>query len=327
VFLFRSAATLSLIFIAIGLVGYLNIFPKRYETFPWTDGRPVPKEFSGIVWDGVECTERDPVRSCILGNPNFEKLVVIAGDSHARVLTEAAMEFKETYRYRLIDLSASACPFMLDMHVYHNGAPHKNCTAEYQKRRLEFLKRIQPSLVILHARFPLYIDGKGFDNTVGGVEEKDFYASPNPERDLAKRYSVFADSFDRTVRALLDLNHQVVIVGSIPTNGWDPIRRLFRIDALGIGKTDLERQALMGVPLQVVKSYDKKSDAILADILYKYPSVIYFDPRSIFCRGETCSPISSDRVNYSNPDHLSYEGSKVLFKAVAESSHLIQGSH
>ncbi len=327
-FLFSTAATASLIFMAIGLFGYLGIFPKKdYEALSWTSEKSLPTEFAGIVWDGEECSERDPARACILGNPSYDKLVVIAGDSHARVLTEAAMEFKDLYRFRLIDYSASACPFMLGLNVYHNGLPHKNCTTEYQIKRLEFLEKLPPALVILHARFPLYINRTGFDNKLGGVEEKDFYASSNPEEDSVKRYEKFADSLNRTIQAVLDLNHQVMIVGSVPTNGWDPVRRLFRIEALGIGKTDAERQSLMGIPLLAVKEYDKNSDAILADIRKKHPSVIYFDPKAIFCRGEVCTPISSNKILYANRDHLSYDGAKILFEALAESANLVQRTY
>jgi hypothetical protein len=249
--IFFCAIVGSMAFFMVGLFGHLKV--GGAAKIHWVEGGEAPKEFGGIVRDGVECSYRDPLKACRIGSHFSDIRVVIAGDSHARVLTEAASHFAGKGLFELVDLSASGCPFLLGMTAYVNGIASDRCNSDYQSQRLKLLSSLPPSFVILHSRFPLYINGKGFDNTIGGVEHRDEYVMAyDSNTSINVRYKQQVESFEKTVRSLRELNHKVVIVAGVPANGWNPIMRLNRIEQLSLGRSHEQRNELMRIPLSAV---------------------------------------------------------------------------
>ena len=316
--IFANAAFFSTLIISLGLVVSLNLVAKKRPSLDWLEGK-LPKRFTGIMLEGENCSARDPSSPCRIGEPNAKKTLVIAGDSHARVLIEAVYMHTSKYNYEMIDLSASACPFLLELNLYANGKLHKKCNVDYQQARLDFLKNLPPSIIILHSRFPLYIAGHGFNNTIGGVElGRNFYVAREQEQDLNVRYIQYKTSFDKTLREILALGHEVIIVAGVPATGWNVINRLYRIETLGIGSTHEKRKKIMDIPLSAITAWHKMSDDAIAELLKKYPQVKFLDPKDIFCNNKVCSSITKNQILFTDRDHLSITGTKILLNKILE---------
>ena len=319
--IFANAAFFSTIIISLGLVVSINaISNKRVVNLSWVkDSRQVTKKIEGITIDGKKCSTRDHLLACRIDNTNARRTLVIVGDSHAGVLFRAAYLYTSKYNYEVISLSASGCPFLLGLNLYVRGNIHRICNVDYQQARLDFLKKLHPSIVILHARFPFYIAGHGFNNTIGGVEiRKKFYFAREVEKDVNARYQQYKSSFEETVHEILALGHEVIIVTAVPAQGWFVINRLYRIEALGIGSTHEKRKKLMDIPLDVVLAWHKKSDDAIAELIVKYPQVKSIDPKDIFCKDKVCSSITENEILFRDRDHLSITGAKILFNKILE---------
>lgn len=316
--IFAFAGISSLIFIIIGLAGHFSDgLGKRYS-LSWIN-KEVPTKFGGIVSNGINCSGRDPEVACQLQYGESKNTIIIAGDSHARVLTQPVEAHLSKYKLKLIDFSSSGCPFFVDLNIYLNKIEQKNCNTAFQSKRISFLSKLAPSIVILHSRFSLYYYGNGFDNTIGGVEKRDpYYASKNGNADEATRYSEIQASFKKTVEIIQSHGHKVVIVGPVPTNGWDPISRLYQIQKKGLGNTHTERLRLMSIPYLAVSDRHKAFNSIINEIISSNKKVIYIDPMELFCSKDSCSSITEHSILYSDTDHLSTDGSEMLFKLIVE---------
>ena len=316
--IFLLAGIISLSFAAFGLAGQLS--NGFYNRFPaqWFDNKPESK-FSGIVKNGKNCSGREPEMACQIQSGENPVSFVIAGDSHARVLTQPAEMYLSKYNLKLIDLSSSGCPFFIDLNIYINGIEQAKCNAAYQLKRLTFLSTVEPSIVILHSRFSLYIHGDGFDNSIGGVEKiEPSYASKTSATSAVVRHSEIRESLNKTIEKLQSYGHKVVIIGPVPTNGWDPISRLYQLQRSGLVKTHKKRLGLMSIPYKAVSDRHKIFDSMMNEIMITNKNVIFVDPKEILCRKKFCSSITENSVLYSDTDHLSINGSKILFEYIIE---------
>jgi peptidoglycan/LPS O-acetylase OafA/YrhL len=310
-----SVSIFTIFFLIVGNYGYR--IGRDAFTLTWVEGGSMPKKFSGIVKDGVDCSFRDPAQSCRIGREGSNLRIVLAGDSHARVLTEAAEYFSRSNDFELIDLSASGCPFLLGMSAYVNGAIDDKCNDTYQLKRLRFLSTMPSSVVVMHSRIPLYISGRGFNNTVGGIEYRDGYviaSTANTSPDMRKIQH--SEAYERTVKALLDLGHKVLIVEPVPTNGWNPIMRLKKIDQYGLAANHESRFNLMKIPLSAVDEELGPSEAIIRETKQKFPGIGVIDPKLVFCDSIYCSSITNDKILYSDSNHLSFDGASKLFEQI-----------
>lgn len=321
--IFTCSIVTSLIFIFIGSYGQLN--QSNRPSLKWVDGS-LPTEFKGIMKDGEECSYRDPLSSCKLGKLDSSLKIVIVGDSHARVLTEAAKKWSEVDTFEWIDMSASGCPFLLGMSAYVSGIISEKCTAEYQNKRLAYLSKISSSVIVLHWRFPLYISGEGFDNTIGGVEHRKSYVmAKSSNSTFEERIQEHQSALHSTINELIRLGHKVIIISGVPTNGWDPIMRLWKLDTFGLGKSHEERLMYMRIPLKAVKSELDTSDHIISAVVKNFSSVIVIDPKKLFCDSLYCASITNNKILYADRDHLSFDGAMQVFdQALSQAKLLIK---
>jgi peptidoglycan/LPS O-acetylase OafA/YrhL len=313
---FLGAALVSVLFFSAGIAGHLGHLGNPLRTPDWLVNTPPPKRFVGILVRGDNCSARDPMKACVLGDPAAARRLVIVGDSHARVLTEPASAGIARHGYSLVDLSSSGCPFLPGLDAYVKHKPQRDCHRGFQRRRLDYLLSLPPSTVVLHSRLPLYIAGVGFDNKVGGVESKLYYMSTRARSDERTRRSEIGASFERAVAALVAHGHQMTIVGPVPTQGWDPMARLYRIEQMGLGDTHEARRQWMDVPRRAVDQYHRAADAIIESIAARHPQVKVLDPRSLLCDAAACASITAQRVLYADADHLSTDGAQIVFDAL-----------
>lgn len=306
-----------IVFVSIGAAYSLNFFPKKVVNLTWGETtHSIPAKFKGLESEGKNCSDRHPKNSCTFGQSQDQ--VIFIGDSHARVLTEAFQERSISKRFKFIEMTASGCPFLLGTSVFVNGQEHEVCTKEYQEERRAFLQQLKPSVVVLHARFSLYLHGSGFDNGLGGIEPaKNYTVGVTGLETEDTRKKLFANALFDTIAAIQRAGHQVVLVTPVPTNGWHPSKRLIRMSSR-FGNLELgEVRSLMAIPKTAVTARHQSFTRLVQSIEMKFNSVLIVDSSKSFCDQSYCHSISKNgEILYSDRDHLSYVGAKMLFAKI-----------
>jgi len=310
---FRALIALSA-FVVIGLSYHFSLIPQKEVKLVWRGvTHDLPKKFGGIRLNDKNFSARAPVDSCVLGEG--EKQIIIIGDSHARVLKEAAYELLPENKFKFVDMSAGACPFFYGLSAYTNGQLITACTEKYQAERLSYLTTLEPSTVVLHSRLPLYLHGDGFDNTIGGKEPaRSYYVGITGRETLGERIALIRQSFIATVEKVLASGHDLVIVTPVPTNGWHPAKRLMRIVSQSENlDTDFVRSK-MAIPRSAVEERQSDISIMFVQIQEAFPNVEFVDSLDLLCDLEYCNAISTDgQILYADRNHLSLMGSRSLF--------------
>lgn len=322
IFLFSLIGIIS--FVVIGIVGEKSAKHAKDKDFIIVGDHQIdlPKKFMGFVdGNGKNCSAaREPSQSCVFrGTESSSRNVAIIGDSHARVLNEALQASLKGTDYNLIDLTLSGCPLLPGLQVYSNHEKN-SCTPEYQEARMSYLLQQRNLTVIMASRLPLYINGKGFDNTVGGVEERPpYYASKEAHATVEQRKLEISNSLHAAVQRFVDAGVRVIIVKPVPTNGWNPITRLKAIEKKKNVTID-KVEKYMSIPLSAVRSESSDSDYIIDDISRLYKNVSVVETKDMFCENvsSTCTPLNGDKIYYVDTDHLSSLGNRMIAEKIIQ---------
>ena len=212
------------IFLIIFSFCWKRIFSRPIEKLTFTNGEIlIPKTFKGIKTESHDCTKPVPKilsEICFFESSTNNDNIILIGDSHAKVLSEGLIE-RNNRSFNLYDLSASSCPFFLDLNIYIRGMKSL-CDSEYQSERLEFIRNLEgKKIVIIFSRWAMYHYCNGFDNTIGGFEQIPSICpmkkiSDNNEERLISLYK----SFQTTISKLDKIVDQIVIVKPSHPNGW-----------------------------------------------------------------------------------------------------------
>jgi len=189
--------------------------------------------------------------------------------------------------------------------------------------------------VVVGAKFPLYIDGWGFDNMEGGVKPGagPVYALPGvTDSDAENQKTLVQDSLRRTIRSLLEQGHIVVLVYPIPEVGWNVPGEISRRASLAKDSVTYGwpipgqiRQRLLPGPnswpldAPLTTSYDLYIDRTEStfDVLDSITSdrIIRIYPHKIFCdesEGGRCRTHDDINIFYTDGTHLSSTGARLV---------------
>jgi len=295
---------------------YLKSFYKEDSINFSFNSYEIPQKSRGVFQDGSKCSDRDPFESCNFKLDNNSKKLVIIGDSHARALTQHAKDFYDKKKISFIDMTASGCPFFPGLNTFINHKIEKKCTKEYQDKRLKKLSTLEPSIVLVHSRFPLYYHGTGFNNSIGGKENKNAYVAKTPKISESIRHADYRESIVNMVEEILKIGHKVIIVGAVPTNGWNPVFRVQKISKIFKNISFRELKSHTDIPQSEVIKRNDKVNKIFTDISSERKNVFFLNPINILCKSDQCSSVTKEAILYSDADHLSYPASMKLFDEI-----------
>ena len=123
-----------------------------------------------MVCDKISCTVLTASPKCMPFWWGWSHNIILIGDSHARVLTEAAYKLHIKNNFSFIDLSG--CPYFPGLTLYTWKKEIEGCSVDLQAERTRVIADSAPSTVVMSSRFSLYLFGHGFDNGVGGIEAR-----------------------------------------------------------------------------------------------------------------------------------------------------------
>jgi peptidoglycan/LPS O-acetylase OafA/YrhL len=279
-----------------------------------------PIKYNGIVHNGKKCSSpklQSQEDLCeIQGSSEADKIILI-GDSHARVLSEAFYTSSSVFQ-SLIDLSASGCPFLLDININVGGTV--NCSSDYQLARKNILLEKSDSIVIYQARLPLYFYGDGFDNGKSGGKEvrpkvsvsSSFIGSNNNSQKL------FLNSLRDSIEFIAKTNKSLFIILPSFSNGWDPLQRLVSMEKSKLSFE--EAQDLLSISIDRVEKRVGLIRALLEKISQEHENITVINPNDIFCSELSCSPITSDgKLLFTDADHFSLDVNNAILNKIFES--------
>ena len=255
-----------------------------------------------------------------INNDPSSRWVHLVGDSHLESLSRNLFE-RLTGKFNITDITTGGCwPIGLVKKSTGNNALDKSpCRIEYQRLRLKKVGSKKSSIIILGARFPLYLHNRTYDNGEGGVEKIDdkeeFYEFESAIPDLS-----VDETFRNAVMELMDNGHSIVFLYPIPEVGWDVPTKLYaQIPSSG----GMQQMQLAVNPLTT--SYERylkrtKSSFELLDSI-KHQNLYRVYPHKLVCDRQVpgrCITHDEKTILYNDDDHPSHNFSAMINSLIME---------
>jgi len=318
--IFAMSAVGSIIFFALGFFLHVNTITPSKVIFSHKE-ISIPYKYHGIIDKGRECSPPllllDEKPCEIFGGGRLGE-VIIVGDSHARVLSESFYSSVDSF-HKLVDLTASACPFLLDLNIYIDRT--LICSSDYQLARKKILIERRNSTVVYQARLPLYFYGNGFDNGKPGGNEiraRIRFTGKKTFFDIEEERQHFIESLINSLEFIANNNKNLILILPSFSNGWDPVDRLFAMESQG--RSLQEARNYLAIQKNVVNQRVDRLRGELLSMSKRFDNVIIVDPNRYFCSEEFCSPLSSnDELFFTDADHFSLKTNNLIFNEVLNS--------
>jgi len=315
------------VFIALGLMA-ITIF-SCYAIK--TDGAPkrlgdMQHLYAGInamvyfKQNGKQCYRRGVDSPCKLDPKKGSKTVVVIGDSHSAVLQKSLYGMAEQKGLGFISLVTVNCSPIrglttekFEKSVWLKG---KTCKRNNSPEKVfAIIDELPPSIIVFSSRLPLYLnpDGLRFDNNEGGVE------SGAPFRLASESSYSNEDVVIKELQGIIGKGHTLVLVYPIPEVGWSvPLKLKSKL-----GKNSLLwRERLKNSPIttsySVYKVRANKARQVLDNVAVGNDNLIRIYPDRVLCSEKTlrCNTHSETSLYYSDDDHLSVHGAKLVVDEV-----------
>lgn len=225
--IFTAGALASVLFVGVGLVGYLKQgFPQRYNVDPamlTAFDDPTIREGCDRGYNGTGFG----IDLCFFGPPVGERGADLAvfGDSHSEAMLPAFAELGERLGLSVVHLGVGGCPPLLGVSVVAGNYAQGACE-NLAQRQYDYIKAHNTRHVVLIARWALYTDG-GYQE-----QRKVRYFLTDAEhsgQDLATSREVFRAGLQRTVAAYRALGVQVDVLAQAPQQLASPRNLYYRL--------------------------------------------------------------------------------------------------
>ena len=319
--IFYSSALMSMIFCALGLFLHVHTVTQPSKVVLSDKEISIPIKYNGIVEQGRNCSFPnllDGDKYCEIFGSGILGEVVIIGDSHARVLSESFYSSVDSF-YSLIDLTASGCPFILNLNIYIGR--NLTCSSEYQLERQKVLIEKPNSTVVYQARLPLYFYGNGFNNEKpGGNEVRERVKVTGIQRfsSVDEEQKYFIENLKKTLEFIANNNKKIFLILPSFSNGWNPVDRLYAVEKQGFSIQ--ETRDYLNIPKELVNQRINFLRAELLLISKSFDNVITIDPNDYFCSQKFCSPLNEkDELLFTDGDHFSLSTNNLILNKILNS--------
>jgi hypothetical protein len=247
------------------------------------------------------------VQSCSAG-PVDAPLVVLVGDSHADHYAHALRDAAESLGYRFWQLTVNSCLPMQNL-----ISKERDCS-DYAEQVSTLLQKARPDVIVLSARWTVYLTNRRFDNGEGGVEpgfgSVDPFILPGHEADSADYANALFDQFERGMNNLLGLGRKLLVIYPSPEAGWD-VPEFFA--KLYTTKIESPENIQISTDWQVYKDRNKAAIERLDGL--SDARIIRFRSADVLCNtviAGRCVNAIGDKILYYDDDHFSNTGAIFL---------------
>jgi len=265
----------------------------------------------------VRCQKTDrspvpahPISGCLSAPDGQGPRAVLLGDSHAGAIGPAVFQSLVQAGIPAYMTANTGCVGLPGF--YRADWPGRNCDA-YTRAALDYARKSGAQILILTGRLPLFYHGGDFDNGAGVREKGDpvrlDVIGQSGGGEAARKERLLAGY--KAALEELSREFDLVVVRPIPPAGWDVPTQLAKLDMfapvdrppLATPQTAYERWIAPLRPL-----YDQLDAAS--------PRVVTVDPAAILCHEGLCLNESDHQPLYSDDDHLSEKGARMLAPAI-----------
>ncbi len=261
---------------------------------------------------GAASPDRSP--ECVApedGRPS----VALLGDSHAAALGVALREQAEARGMAFVQLTKSACPFLVDVtrRMPKHPAQEREC-ASFDAEALRIMREHPSVRVVVLAGYwaaPLREAADGAPLVATGTEGR--YASADDSRDNLRR------GLDGVLTALAAPGRRIILFQDVPVFDFDPVRRLTAalipgrralaaFEGDGIGDTDV-------AALGHVRADEART--LVAEVAAHRPDVALIDPWPLLCDAARCRVGEASQLYYADSHHLSAAGARKILSSLS----------
>jgi len=228
--------------------------------------------------------------NCSLGEDGSAASVLLWGDSHARVLAGTIDRLAEAADLGGIGLVRGGCPPLVGV----DRVDEPGVCPGFAQSVMAFIEHNDVDVVVLHARWPMYVEGRRYGFEDGTVE---FSGGDNATQVHDKLGELIADLEGRGI--------EVVLIGSVPEAGFDVPGALALAAWLEHGGPALH------LDRDDVEARQRRSNEMLRELARRH-GVPLIEPAAALCGGEACLLEKNGRSLYADEDHLSPEGIALL---------------
>lgn len=231
-------------------------------------------------------------------NNDFDRSIVLIGDSHAEVISYNLYE-QTNKTYNFISMNRGGCIYLPGVKKtrLNNGSEYKNCSIQSKLEIEKVLKDVENSYIII----------------LGNYKEH-FQKELNFNYEVLENASV-SESFKISLYKLLNNqnNNKVLLVYPVPSLPFDITKKIMNevpksafnsSDYLNKNPYTTDYKKYKDSEYDVFKTFDNIEHVNLIKV---YPENVFCDKRKIKCFAHKGS-----KIYYSDTHHLSYEGSKIL---------------
>lgn len=243
---------------------------------------------------------------------------VIWGDSHSAAISDVLGEELLKRDEGLEIVTLSSCLPIPNL-INHNQNRPNRCS-EFNEKAIEYIinnKNLKN--VFMFATWDNYFMHGGHPNMYGFVSRDEFFAYPiygSPNMDEDQRVNDITTELKNVLERLLQSGKNVYIINSVPR----PNASIPEIYA---------QELWRGVPIPLAAGYPRKyfdqqryvTNVIFNEIQQYFVDMLgntlhVLDPTKTFCDEEQCYIVKYDKILYSDGNHLSMDGARLLLKTL-----------
>ena len=238
--------------------------------------------------------------------------VAVVGDSHARSLFPALADiYKQSDKNVLL---MARCPFMLGIRITTDLSYNSLCYETNEKIFEKIAESHTIKSVIISARGPLYISGKGYGGIENNIGAYLGDVSSTSVSKLDNYESLFLQGYDETFKRLINAGKQVIFIIDVPELGFSPSKCL--------SIRPFQKQGDLHscfVTKDNIVSRQKTYRTILNKLQKNYPQIKWFDATATLLDKENNGmSVFEGKFKYQDSNHLSLHGAKIVAKSYQE---------
>jgi peptidoglycan/LPS O-acetylase OafA/YrhL len=288
----------SILFLTVGVAGHKGAIKTNFE---FNHPTLVNAMESGWRSDARQCTDfsvRVGSAHCrIIGSGDIK--VVVWGDSHVYQLIKSMTEIAGV-EFHVVD--HNGCPPVVGVRRFDKVGNYSNCSDQaILTSYADYIKKLSPKVVILAARWSLYINGWQKRGVLQSAHH--FLTDTNgDDKVFSESKNVLRNKLKETID-YFSPNSTVIIVSQPPDLNRVHFRRVQRTD--------------LNVSKQSISDWHLGENQLLAEIA-KTTDVKVIDSKEIFCSREICRTRKHGHLLYMDDNHLSKLGTNLLWDRIVQ---------
>ena len=276
-------------------------------------------EFTPIAGAADNCgftADQDtwPETACTFKIANSRGKIFLFGDSQARSFADGVIDAGNTLGYDVAVLATAGCP------VLSRAPLGVSWCADIQHRLRELFRGCVYQEVWSKAANWCDGDIGEYPKLIVIANSQTRYLQDELRIPLEngrlplmldQRISSYSNALNTMIGEISELSIPVLNVYESPSVLIDPFVSLIK-PKIEIGSRRLSSQSTRNNAIKVVESQIESRSSVLS-----------FDPSSVLCASDSCSPFSDGRLIYYDATHLNVLGSKLLTEAISEKMQIL----